>query len=226
MRRALAAAIAAAFFIAVPAKAQEWPQRQVSVVVPFAAGGSTDLIARIVAQHMQAKFGVPFVVENKAGAGGTIGTDIVAKAAPDGYTLLMAVVSDYGNYRQFMPNFVASRVLSQRGGQALMYVEVSALDGMATLWAEMQLHLLETTAPARVIKATMRKGNVKEFEAEWQVTPFGAKHTLVAFELCADPDFHVPFANSLVSDYNEIEARDSIAALRLQVSRHGTAQAR
>ena len=93
MRRAFAAAIAAAFFIAVPAKAQEWPQRQVSVVVPFAAGGSTDLIARIVAQHMQAKFGVPFVVENKGGAGGSIGTGMVAKAPNDGYTLLVGTVS-------------------------------------------------------------------------------------------------------------------------------------
>src|SRR3954452_13230542 len=93
MRRALAAAIAAVFFIAVPTKAQEWPQRQVSVVVPFAAGGSTDLIARIVAQHMQAKFGVPFVVENKAGAGGSIGTGMVAKAPNDGYTLLVGTVS-------------------------------------------------------------------------------------------------------------------------------------
>ena len=93
MRRALAAAITAAFFLAVPAKAQEWPQRQVSVVVPFAAGGSTDLIARIIAQHMQAKFGVPFVVENKAGAGGSIGTGMVAKAPNDGYTLLVGTVS-------------------------------------------------------------------------------------------------------------------------------------
>src|SRR3954468_12444852 len=89
MRRALAAAMAAAFFLAVPAKAQEWPQRQVSVVVPFAAGGSTDLIARIVAQHMQVKFGVPFVVENKGGAGGSIGTGMVAKAPNAGYTLLV-----------------------------------------------------------------------------------------------------------------------------------------
>jgi tripartite-type tricarboxylate transporter receptor subunit TctC len=93
MRRALAAAVAAAFFLAVPAKAQEWPQRQVSVVVPFAAGGSTDLIARIIAQHMQATFGVPFVVENKAGAGGSIGTGMVAKAPNDGYTLLVGTVS-------------------------------------------------------------------------------------------------------------------------------------
>jgi tripartite-type tricarboxylate transporter receptor subunit TctC len=63
------------------------------VVVPFAAGGSTDLIARIIAQHMQVKFGVPFVVENKAGAGGSIGTGMVAKAPNDGYTLLVGTVS-------------------------------------------------------------------------------------------------------------------------------------
>jgi ribosome-associated toxin RatA of RatAB toxin-antitoxin module len=134
---------------------------------------------------------------------------------------VLAVVSDYGNYRQFMPNFVASRVLSQRGSQALMYVEVSALDGMATLWVQMQLNMLESAAPTRVIKASMLKGNLKGFEAEWHVTAFDDKHTLVAFELCADPDFNIPFANSLVSDYNEKEARSSILALRRQVSRRG-----
>jgi len=137
---------------------------------------------------------------------------------------VLAVVSDYGSYHQFMPNFVASRVLSQRGGQALMYMEVSALDGMATLWMQMQLHMLESTAPTRVIKASMLKGNLKDFAAEWQVTAFGAKHTLVAFELCADPDFHIPFADSLVSDYNEKEARKSILALRRQLSRRPSEQ--
>jgi ribosome-associated toxin RatA of RatAB toxin-antitoxin module len=139
---------------------------------------------------------------------------------------VMAVVSDYGNYRQFMPHFVASRVLSQRGGQALMYMEVSALDGMAKLWMQMQLHMLESSAPTRVIKASMLKGNLRDFAAEWHVTPFGAKYTLVAFELCADPDFHIPFADSLVSDYNEKEARKSILALRRQLSRRPSAPAR
>ena len=66
-----------------------WPQQQVTVVVPFAAGGSTDVIARLVAQHMQAKFGQPFVVLNKSGAGGSVGAAAVAKAAPDGYTILV-----------------------------------------------------------------------------------------------------------------------------------------
>jgi tripartite-type tricarboxylate transporter receptor subunit TctC len=62
-------------------------------VVPFGAGGSADLLARILATHMQNKFGVPVVVENKSGAGGSIGTGYVAKAAPDGYTLLVGTVS-------------------------------------------------------------------------------------------------------------------------------------
>ena len=65
----------------------------------------------------------------------------------------------------------------------------------------------------------MLKGNLKGFEAEWQVTPVDATRTLVAFELCADPNFNIPFARGLVSDYNEKEARSSIAALRRQVSR-------
>src|SRR5262245_2454248 len=92
MRRVLA--VAAVVALAAPAHAQEaWPQRPVTIVVPFAAGGSADLLARNLQQHLQAKFGVPFVVENKSGAGGSIGTGFVAKAPADGYTLLVGTVS-------------------------------------------------------------------------------------------------------------------------------------
>jgi tripartite-type tricarboxylate transporter receptor subunit TctC len=90
------AAFAAAGGMAGPARAQEeWPQRQVTIVVPFSAGGSADLLGRLLAQHLQAKFGVPFVVENRGGAGGSIGTAVVAKAPPDGYTLLIGTVSTH-----------------------------------------------------------------------------------------------------------------------------------
>jgi len=90
-----AAVVMAAFMlVAAPASAEEsWPQRQVTIVVPFAAGGSADLLARILTQHMQAKYGVPFVVENRSGAGGSIGTAYVAKAANDGLTLLLGTIS-------------------------------------------------------------------------------------------------------------------------------------
>src|SRR6266403_700034 len=94
MRRMFAPALAGALAFAAVAHAQEnWPQRPVTIVVPFAAGGSADLLARILQQHMQAKLGVPFVVENKSGAGGSIGTGYVAKAPADGYTLLVGTVS-------------------------------------------------------------------------------------------------------------------------------------
>jgi tripartite-type tricarboxylate transporter receptor subunit TctC len=94
MRTPLIALVAPlAVVLATPVKAQEWPQRQVTIVVPFGPGGSADLLARILANHMQATYGKPFVVENRAGAGGSTGTAYVAKAAPDGYTLLLGTVS-------------------------------------------------------------------------------------------------------------------------------------
>ena len=72
------------------ALAQDFPKRAVTIVVPFAAGGGGDILARMAVQRLEAKWGVPVVVENKPGAGGNIGAAAVARAAPDGYTLLLA----------------------------------------------------------------------------------------------------------------------------------------
>jgi len=92
MRRIFA--IAAMLLISVAAHAQDnWPQRTVTLVVPFGAGGSADLTARIISTHLQTRFGSPFVIDNKGGAGGSIGAGFVAKAPNDGYTLLVGTVS-------------------------------------------------------------------------------------------------------------------------------------
>lgn len=87
MKCLLLAALASAF-LAGPAAAQ-WPDRPVKIVVPYPPGGNVDGAARIIADQLQATLGQPFVVENRAGAGGLIGAESVAKAPPDGYTLLL-----------------------------------------------------------------------------------------------------------------------------------------
>ena len=91
MRIASAMAVAAVILglAANQALAQAWPSRQIRIVVPFAAGGAVDVTARIFAQRFQDALKVPVIVENRAGAGGNIGAETVAKAAPDGYTILL-----------------------------------------------------------------------------------------------------------------------------------------
>ena len=89
-----AAAFAAAFLAGITcASAADYPAHPITLVVPYAAGGGNDVIARIVAERMSAGLGQPIVIENRGGAGGTIATRQVAKAEPDGYTLLIATSS-------------------------------------------------------------------------------------------------------------------------------------
>ena len=90
---AIAAAVAATLTLTGDARADGYPVKAITVVVPFAAGGPTDSIARLVSEHMSRTLGQPIVVENQVGAGGTLANDRVAKAAPDGYTLLVTHVA-------------------------------------------------------------------------------------------------------------------------------------
>ena len=120
----LVAAALAAFATLPAAHAQAYPSKPVRVIASFAAGGGVDLMARLVAQRLQERLGQPFVVENRPGAGGSIGADAVAKAAPDGYTILaggnpeltfMPVVNDklpYDPQRDLAPLALAANAPS------------------------------------------------------------------------------------------------------------------
>jgi len=107
-------AILAGLALASGADARDWPQKPVKIIVPFAAGGNTDTIARIIGQSLSEKFGQQFVVENRAGAAGSIAAESVARAPADGYTLLMGSPSQmtilplttktpYDPIKDFMP---------------------------------------------------------------------------------------------------------------------------
>lgn len=90
--------------ISAPALGQAWPTRPIRIVVPFPPGGSTDLLARRLAERMTASLGQTVLVENRPGAGGTTGADMVAKSAPDGHTLLMGVTGSNAIAASLFPN--------------------------------------------------------------------------------------------------------------------------
>lgn len=90
MSRIVAAALAATAILAIPAQAQNYPTRPIRMLVPFSPGGNVDITARTVAPGLAQALGQQILVDNRPGAGGSIGTDAVAKAAPDGHTIMMA----------------------------------------------------------------------------------------------------------------------------------------
>ncbi|PZP38817.1 MAG: hypothetical protein DI601_26020 [Azospirillum brasilense] len=94
-RRGFCGAMAAGLVTMQDAWAADWPKRPVTIVSPFAAGGQSDPIGRAVALHFQRSLGQPFVLENRSGAGGTIGAQYVSRAAADGYTLLFGTTSSF-----------------------------------------------------------------------------------------------------------------------------------
>ena len=95
MLRRLLAAVALALAVVTPAHSQTWPAKPVRIIVPFPAGGTTDIVARSIGVELQRMWQQPVVIENRPGAGGNIGADLVAKSPPDGYTLLMGTVGTH-----------------------------------------------------------------------------------------------------------------------------------
>ncbi|WP_019015212.1 tripartite tricarboxylate transporter substrate binding protein [Elioraea tepidiphila] len=93
-----------ALLAAAGVRAQSWPARPLRIIVPFPPGGTTDFIARLVAQRLSTVLGQPVVVENRAGAGGTVGSDLIAKSAPDGYGYVVSNIAAHGVGPAVYPN--------------------------------------------------------------------------------------------------------------------------
>src|SRR3984885_12685732 len=114
LTRCIVAAAASAGLLAVASPAQAWPDRQITLIVPFAPVGPTDIIARILATSLHMSLGQPVIIDNRAGAAGNTGMGAAAHAAPDGYTLLLTSTSiavnpalfrnlPYDPFRDFVP---------------------------------------------------------------------------------------------------------------------------
>ena len=103
--RVVAALAVACVVIPPVAQAQQWPSRPIQVIVPFAPGGSTDVAARLVSQHLSRVLGQQVVVENKTGANGNLGTELAAKSAPDGHTILIVPESVVSNVHVYKVNY-------------------------------------------------------------------------------------------------------------------------
>jgi tripartite-type tricarboxylate transporter receptor subunit TctC len=138
MKLLISLALAAAALFAGPAQAQGYPNKPIRLVVPFPAGGATDIFARAVSQKLGERLSTTIVVDNKPGAGGTIGSDLAAKAPADGYTLLLATSSTHS----IGPSF----------GGKLPYDAVADFTPIAHVGNAPSIMLVPNSSPARTVK--------------------------------------------------------------------------
>jgi len=146
------------------ALAQDFPKRAVTIVVPFAAGGGGDILARMAAPRLEAKWGVPVVVENKPGAGGNIGAAAVARAAPDGYTLLLA-----GS-----PQFAVNVTLFK----SLPYDPVNDFTPLAMAAATPFVLVVNPKVPAKTVAEFIAYAKAQQQPLNYATAGFGVPHHL------------------------------------------------
>lgn len=179
---ALVGIAAAAGPFAADAQAQAWPTRPVRMVVPFAPGGNTDILARVIAPRVAEALGQPVVIENRGGAGGAIGTELVARAAPDGYTIAMVSAAHvinpamvkrlpYDSVRDFQPVTLVADVPT-----ALVVHPSLPVRSVQDLIA------LGRKRPGQVHYSTSGRGTVGHLSGELLSAASGAKFVHVAYK--------------------------------------------
>src|SRR5947207_8475614 len=165
MLRALIAALLSAPLALGPAAAQDWPSRQINAIVPLGAGSASDIIARVVMEQVGKQLGQNVIVENRPGAGGTIGANMVAKAAPDGYTVLVygALASAHALYSKLPYDTLIDLVPVAPLGQQPLVVVVSPAKGYKTL---ADLVAAGKAKPGALNYSTAGVGSASHFGAE------------------------------------------------------------
>ena len=184
--RLMAAAALVCVFLAAPAHAQGYPGKPIRVIVPFPAGGIADLFARVIGQKFNDAWGQPVVVDNRPGAGGNIGAELVAKAAPDGYTLVMGSIGTHAvNVSLF---------------KKLPYDPVRDFAPVALVMEADGLLVLHPSVPARSVKELIALTRARPGQVAYASAGYGTAGHLSGelFKSMAKVDMvHVPYKGNV-----------------------------
>jgi tripartite-type tricarboxylate transporter receptor subunit TctC len=182
--RLAARAAALVLALAVPAAAQNYPTQPIHLIVPFGPGGGSDIVGRIVGQALQEKLGQPVVVENRPGAGGTIGNEVISRAPADGYTLGV---------------MTAGQIIQAVMLNSLRYDARTAFDPIAQVATAGLIMVTRTDFPASTVAELIALAKQKPGKVVFGSPGFGATQHLAAelFKQTAGVDMlHVPFRTS------------------------------
>jgi tripartite-type tricarboxylate transporter receptor subunit TctC len=178
-------AIAVCLFAAIaPASAQDFPQRPIRIIVSFGPGGGADIVARIIAQSMQDRLGQAVTIENRPGAGGTLGNDMVARAAPDGYTIGI---------------MTAGQIIAAVVQKSLHYDTLTAFDSLGQVATASLVIVTRPDFPANDVKGLIAAAKADPGKITFGSPGFGATQHLAGelFKQTAGIDIvHVPFRSS------------------------------
>jgi tripartite-type tricarboxylate transporter receptor subunit TctC len=147
LSRILASTVILAACFGVTASAQTWPSKPITYIVPFPAGGTTDTLARLIGQKLSVALGQPVVVDNKPGAGGNIGSDFVAKAKPDGYTILGGTISSHAINVSLYPK--------------LPYDPVKSFAPIVLIGTNANVLIVNPSSSAKTVKELIDEGKAK-----------------------------------------------------------------
>jgi len=187
MRKLSCMLAAAALFTAVhpaPGLAQEYPTQPVKLVVAFGPGGGTDIVSRIVAQRLQEKLGQPVVIENRPGAGGTVGNDVVARAPADGYTLGM---------------MTAGQIIAAIMRKQMPYDTLKAFDPIGQVATAGLIIVAHPDFPASDVKGLVALAKAKPGKVSIAAPGFGATQHMAAVlfgQTAGIEVLHVPFRST------------------------------